>query len=72
MILSEIIKSWRTTKLAVGQTTYHSPYVARQMMEQRMNVLFGSEAHSKCGKKQNDLNVRSFLMVSVSAEKLPA
>lgn len=36
-----------------------------------MNVLFGSEIHSKCGKKLNDLNVHSFLMVSVSAEKLP-
>lgn len=36
----------------------------------RMNVLFGSEIHSKCGKKLNDLNVHSFLMVSVSAEKL--
>lgn len=34
-------------------------------------VLFGREIYSKCGKKLNDLNVHSFLMVSVSAEKLP-
>lgn len=41
------------------------------MMEQWMNVLFGSEIHSKCGEKLNTLNVHSFLMVSVSAQKLP-
>lgn len=36
-----------------------------------MNVLFGSKVHSKSGKNLTDLNVHSFLMVSVSAQELP-
>lgn len=41
------------------------------MMEQWMNVLFGSKVHSKSGKNLTDWNVHSFLMVSVSAQELP-